>query len=138
VHCAVCAWMLGGFGETIALLTSAGDTAPQAGNDERSVARRRGGAGGKAPSDRYAAPAARRTGRKGGEYNHITQAMLKEGGYFDMPIQARSCGVEPLLAIRGASLGGESGELLGWWSAAVAVDVCCVAKDGPCSAAARR
>ncbi len=72
---------------------------PQAGNDERSQARRRGGAGGKAHSDRYAAaaPPARRTGRKGGEYNHITQAMLKEGGYFDMPIQVRAAAASGLV-----------------------------------------
>ena len=87
---------MAGCGRATSLLTVAGDTTPQAGSDERSQARRRGGAGGKAggghgaPSAQYAAPAARRTGRKGGEYNHITQAMLKEGGYFDMPIQARA------------------------------------------------
>ena len=64
----------------------------QAADDERSQARHRGGAGGKASGGcGYAmAPAARRTGRKGGEYNHITQAMLKEGGFFDMPIQVRT------------------------------------------------
>lgn len=37
-----------------------------------------------------AAAAARRAGRRAGEYAHITQDMLKDGGYFDMPIQVPS------------------------------------------------
>ncbi len=36
-----------------------------------------------------AAAAARRAGRRAGEYAHITQDMLKDGGFFDMPIQVR-------------------------------------------------
>lgn len=28
-----------------------------------------------------------RSGRRAGEYTHINQDMLKDGGYFDMPIQ---------------------------------------------------
>ena len=59
--------------------------------DDRSPVRRRGGVGAKAGNSGVghggSAPAARRTGRKGGEYTHITQEMLKEGGFFDMPIQ---------------------------------------------------
>lgn len=30
-----------------------------------------------------------RSGRRAGEYTHINQDMLKDGGYFDMPIQVR-------------------------------------------------
>ena len=93
-------WVLTGSSDS---MTTAGVTAPQADINERSAARRRCGAGGKANGGGIyaaAAPAARRTGRKGGEYNHITQAMLKEGGYFDMPIQVSAAAAEGLLMIR--------------------------------------
>jgi hypothetical protein len=42
-----------------------------------------------------AAAAARRAGRQAGEYAHITQDMLKDGGYFDMPIQVRMSSIRP-------------------------------------------
>lgn len=47
-----------------------------------------------------AAAAARRAGRRAGEYAHITQDMLKDGGYFDMPIQ-----VTPRQTLHSGSVG---------------------------------
>ena len=47
-------------------------------------------AGMKGAAQRKAVAACKRTGRKTGEYAHITQDMLKDGGFFDMPIQVSS------------------------------------------------
>lgn len=60
--------------------------------------RRSGGKGGKSAAQRKAAAAAcKRTGRRTGEYAHITQDMLKDGGFFDMPIQVSAVTVYSIL-----------------------------------------
>ena len=57
--------------------------------------------GGKAVTQRKATAVCKRTGRKTGEYAHITQDMLKDGGFFDMPIQvSRGIGIQ--VTARGA------------------------------------